>query len=136
MKASFFDIWMYRCQSFCHNQGRYLNEYMQVVYRINSFFHDGGSCRIETSSLIFSANQWTGFCIIGTSDMKDSRRSSSTCTESLFLHVVKYNLLFLFFFLPGFFHEYSRFTGQQVKGEAISLYPFYHFHHHTLFTDT
>ena len=84
---------------------------------------------IETSPLICSANQWTGFCIIGTSVMKDSRRSSSTYTESLFLHVVKHNLLFLFFFsIWLFFHEYSRFTGQQVKGEAISLYPFYHFH--------
>ena len=26
------------------------------------------------------------------------------------------------------FYEYSRFTGQQAKWEAISLYPFYHFH--------
>ena len=63
--------------------------------------------------------------------MKDSRRSSSTCTESLFLHVVKHNLhfLFLFLFFPIwlFFHEYSRFTEQQVKGEAISLYPCCHF---------
>ena len=35
--------------------------------------------------------------------MKDSGHSSSTYTESLFLHVVNYNLLFyLFFFLSGF----------------------------------
>ena len=81
-----FDIWMHRSQLFCHNQGIYLNEY-------------GSSCQIETSPLICSANQWTGFCIIGTSVMKDSRRSSSTYTESLFLHVVKHNLLF---FLSGF----------------------------------
>ena len=27
-----------------------------------------------------------------------------------------------------FFHKYSRFTGEQVKREAISLYPFYHFY--------
>ena len=62
--------------------------------------------------------------------IKDSRRSSSTYTKSLFLHVVKHNLrfLFLFFSIWFFFHKYSRFTGQQVKGEAISLYPFYHFH--------
>ena len=72
----------------------------------------------------------TGFCIIRTSVMKNSRRSSSTYTESLFLHLVKYNLLFfvlVFFFLSGFFLQYSRFTGQQVKWETISLYPFYHF---------
>ena len=61
--------------------------------------------------------------------MKDSRRSSSTYTESLLLHVVKHNLLFLFLFsIWLFLHEYSRFTGQQVNGEAISLYPFYQFH--------
>ena len=62
--------------------------------------------------------------------MQVSRRSSSTFTESLFLHVVKHDLLFLFqfFFYLDFFHEYSRFTGQQVKEETISLYPFYEFH--------
>ena len=84
---------------------------------------------METSTLICSADQWTGFCIIETSVMKDSRRSSSTYTKSLFLHVVKHNLrfLFLFFSIWFFFHKYSRFTGQQVKGEAISLYSFNHF---------
>ena len=67
--------------------------------------------------------------------MKDSRHSSSSYIESLFLHVIKHNLLFLFillffcfFSIWLFFHEYSRFTGQQVKGEAISLCPFYHFY--------
>ena len=36
--------------------------------------------------------------------MKDSRRSSFTYTESLFLHVAKHNcFLFQFFFLSGFF---------------------------------
>ena len=89
-------------------------------------FNDRGSCCIETSPLICSKNQWTGFCIIGTSVMKDLRRSSSTYTESLLLHVVKHNLLFFSIWL--FFHEYSRFTGQQVKRKAISLYLFYHFH--------
>ena len=63
--------------------------------------------------------------------MKDSRRSSSTYSESLFLHVVKHNLFFLrfgFFSIWLFFPEYSQFTGQQVKRGAISLYRFYHFH--------
>ena len=83
---------------------------------------------IETSPLICSANQWTGFCIIGTSIIKDSRCSSSTILrESVF--VVKHNSLFMFLFsIWFFFHKYSRFTGQQVKGEVISLYPFYHFY--------
>ena len=35
---------------------------------------------------------------------------------------------FCFFFLSGFFHEHSRFTGHQGKGEADSLNPLYHFH--------
>ena len=37
-------------------------------------------------------------------------------------------LFLIFFFYLVFFHEYPRFTGQQVKGETISLYPFYHLH--------
>ena len=76
-----------------------------------------------------SASPCTNFCIIGTSVMNDSRRSSSTYTESgMLLHVVKH-LPFLFFFSICFlFHKYSRFTGQQLKGEAIPLYPFYHLH--------
>ena len=36
---------------------------------------------------------------------------------------------FVFVFLSGFFfHEHSRLTGQQGKGEATSLTPLYHFH--------
>ena len=57
--------------------------------------------------------------------MKDSRCSSFTYTESLFLHVVKHNFLFLFqfFFLSVFFffHKYPQFIGQQLKGR-LSLY--------------
>ena len=34
----------------------------------------------------------------------------------------------LFFFIWVFFHEHSRFTGQQGKGEGIYLTPLYHFH--------
>ena len=33
-------------------------------------FHDGGSYHIETSPLFYRANQWTGFCMIGTLVMK------------------------------------------------------------------
>ena len=35
---------------------------------------------------------------------------------------------FLFFSIWVFFHEHSRFTGQQGKGEGIYLTPLYHFH--------
>ena len=33
-----------------------------------------------------------------------------------------------FFSIYAFFHEHSRFTGQQGKGEGISLTSLYHFH--------
>ena len=36
--------------------------------------------------------------------------------------------LTVFFSIQVFFHEHSRFTGQQEKGEAISLTTLYHFH--------
>ena len=41
-----------------------------------------------------------------------------------------YSKFFFFFFLSiwVFFHEHSRFTGQQEKGEGIYLTPLYHFH--------
>ena len=35
---------------------------------------------------------------------------------------------FFFFFIRVFFHEHSRFAGQQGKGEGIYLTPLYHFH--------
>ena len=67
--------------------------------------------------------------------MKDSRHSSFTYTEGLFFHVVKHNLLFLFLFYSiwFFFHEYSRFTGQQVKGR---LTPYFLSTFSTHFTNT
>ena len=36
--------------------------------------------------------------------------------------------IFFFFSIWVFFHEHSRFTGQQGKGEGIFLTPLYHFH--------
>ena len=39
-----------------------------------------------------------------------------------------YYLILFFFSIWVFFHEHSRFTGQQGKGKAISLSPLYHFH--------
>ena len=75
--------------------------------------------------MICSANQWTDFCTIGTSIVKDSRRSSSTYTDSLFLHVVKHNLFF-FFFLSGFsFTNIHDSQGSRWRGR---ISPFYHFH--------
>ena len=72
---------------------------MQVAK--HQLFHDGRSCRIETSPLICSANQWTGLCIIGTSVIKDSRRSSSTILRESVLTCCKayFNFVILFFYL-------------------------------------
>ena len=39
-------------------------------------FHDRGSYHIETSSMIYFANQWTGFYVIGTSVMKELNNTS------------------------------------------------------------
>ena len=64
---------MHRCRLFYHNQRIYLYGYIQVTkhQNINSLF-----TRIETSPLVCSKNQWTGFYMIGTSIMKVLRHSS------------------------------------------------------------
>ena len=86
-----------------------------------------GLCCIETSPLICSASQWTGFCMLGTSVMKELRRSPPTILWKSVLTCHTAELaVFVCFCIWIFFHDYSRFTGQQRKWEAISLYPFYH----------
>ena len=56
----------------------YNNDFSTAIFYIfvslswdNQLFHDGGSYHIETSPFICSANQWTGFYMIGTSVMKE-----------------------------------------------------------------
>ena len=127
---------MHKCQLFCHNQGIYLDEFMQVVKHY--LFHDGGACCIEISLLIGSENQWSGFYMIRAYVMKESRCSSTIIHKKSVLTWCKAEFGFLcccFFFFQSsfFFYEYSRFTGQQVKGKAISCYPFSTSTH---FTDT
>ena len=39
-----------------------------------------------------------------------------------------YLYIYIFFSIRVFFHEHSRFTGQQGKGEGIYLTPLSHFH--------
>ena len=49
--------------------------------------------------------------------------------KSLLLNSMgKYIYIYFFFSIWVFFHEHSRFTGQQGKGEGIYLTPLYHFH--------
>ena len=45
-----------------------------------------------------------------------------------FIACFKHKVFLLFFSIWAFFHNYSRITGLQEKGEAISLTPNYHFH--------
>ena len=123
---------MHRCQLFCHNQEIYLNEHMQVAK--HWLFHDGGSGRIETSPLICSANQWTGFCIIGTSVMEDSRCSSHSHTPRVCSYVLQSIICFFcvsfFFYLAFLSQTFSLYPLYPYIPYIlhISLYPFYHFH--------
>ena len=81
-------------------------------------------CRIETSPLICFANQWTGFCIIRTV-MIDSKRCSSTIHQESVLRC-SYNSVF--FFYLAFLSRKLTIYRTADEGEAISVYPFYHFH--------
>ena len=50
-------------------------DFLQYLLQFTIFYfnssHDGGPYHIETSPLICSANQWTGFCMLGTSVMNE-----------------------------------------------------------------
>ena len=48
----------------------------RTVVSVSELFHDGGRYHIETSPVICSANQWTGFYMITTSVMKELRETS------------------------------------------------------------
>ena len=80
-------------------------------------------------SIDLLCNQWTSFYMIGAPLWKSDALHPSY-SESL-LQSYRAEFAFLFFFsLSWFFFAniLSRFIGQQRKREAISLYPFYHFH--------
>ena len=49
-------------------------------------------------------------------------------TWAFFIVRWRFISFFFFFSIWVFFHENSRFTGQQGKGEGIYLTPLYHFH--------
>ena len=46
------------------------------ILKCFELFHGEGLNHIETRSLICSANQWTGFCMIGTFVMKEFSKHS------------------------------------------------------------
>ena len=53
-------------------------EWTRETDTINSYlFHDGGRYHIETSPVICSANQWTGFYMITASVMKELRHNQN-----------------------------------------------------------
>ena len=72
--------------------------------RVNSFMTEVLVVKNPAYWFVLQIN-WTRFCMIRASIMKDSRHSSSTYKESLFLHVVRHILLFfvLVFFSVFFF---------------------------------
>ena len=58
--------------------------------------------------------------------MKELKRSLSIILQKSVLASFKAELTI--FSIKIFFHEYSRFTGQQGKRETFSLYSFFYFH--------
>ena len=63
----------------------------------------------------------------GTSKSRETQETASI-TSNLINSPVLDLIFFFFFSMWVFFHEHSRFTGQQGKGEGIYLTPLYHFH--------
>ena len=110
---------MHRCRLFCHNQGIYLDQCIQVTKHWP--FHDGGCCGRETSPLIWFANQWTGFYIIRPSVMKKFRRSLHIIHQKFVLTCCKAELTFLLFFL--LFHSFHRHfnISKVIAAEGSSL---------------
>ena len=77
---------------------------------------------------------WLRPCIHLHIIFKNAIQSHSWFSKVLFvnvdqLHLRCFSVINVFFFsIWVFFHEHSRFTGQQGKGEGIYLTPLYHFH--------
>ena len=66
---------------------RNIRQDLQLKLNLN-FFHDRGSYHIETSPLLCSANQWTGFYMKGTSVMKDIMRQLLQWCPRRYLNVM------------------------------------------------
>ena len=111
---------MQRCQSFCLIIKEYISRWIHTSNK---------ALTLSWRKLV----HWFTLQINGLVSLwKELRKSYDALhwsySESLFLHVVKQNWLFLFIFsIRFFFSRISWFTGQQEKEEAISLTSLYHF---------
>ena len=62
----------FRLEDYCNIKKTSTGVFIYHSYcTVFNSFHDGGRYRIETSPLIFRANQWTGFYMITASAMKE-----------------------------------------------------------------
>ena len=80
-----------------------------------------------TEPTVFSSSLNNLFFFVSSASMYKFVDDSSLSAIAKTVTELKITLQF-FFSIWVFFHEHSQFTGQQGKGEAISLTPLYHFH--------
>ena len=142
LKASSLDVWMYRCQLFCplritsrwiHTSNKALtlswrrslsnkNQFIDLLCWRRSLLN-----RKQFIDLPSKSMDW----FLYDKGLRHERG------KALFTHLHQKSVLtsckaefdfLVVFSIWIFFREYSRFTGQQKKGEAIFLYPFYPFH--------
>ena len=59
-----------------------------ILKKNDQLFQEGGPHHIETSPLICRANEWTGYCMIGASVMKEL--TVSWCIVSYHIEIIKY----------------------------------------------
>ena len=56
-------------------------KFLNISYVLLQLFHEGGRYHIETSPLICSANQWTGFYMITVSIIKELKVFNEIISE-------------------------------------------------------
>ena len=104
-------IWIDRCQLFCHNQGIYLNEYIQVAKHL--LFQNGSLSLMFPCPLLLS-KLVTGSRVMGTSIMKESRCYSSIIHRTSILTYCKASFAFFVFF----FSVWLSFTNIHVSQDS------------------
>ena len=81
----------------------------------------------EIVERIFESCQVTSYICFKVFKFENDEGLFGITCENLFRGTFVHSF-FVFFSIWVFFHEHSRFTGQQGKGEGIYLTPLYHFH--------